>query len=192
VFVSDLRHYLDIADDLVDSPATRLGRQLGLIVQAATSRDTGERWVTALACPRRPNRQRCTGTVEVARIGASINWECTACRDNGTISGWENSTFDIRVADPEMNALGVDTALVSVMITKQVAVTLQALPLLESDLERVVFQTAIVDDLAVLVCSENQLEELAEHVAAEANHAPNRRHQKLLDTAYEVLNAASP
>jgi ribosomal protein L37AE/L43A len=190
VFVADLRHYLDVPDDLVDGPAGRLGRQLGLIVQAATARHGDGRWVSALSCPRRPNRQKCTGSIAVDRIGGSINWECTACHETGTIGGWEDSPFDIR-PDISQDAASMESASVSVVFTKEVAVAFQSIMLLDDDLLRVVFGIGIVDDAAVLVCTENQLEELAEVVAAEANHTGNRRLQKLLDTAYEILTAAA-
>jgi plasmid stabilization system protein ParE len=42
-----------------------------------------------------------------------------------------------------------------------------------------------------LTVTDEDLEELLGFVAAEANHEPNRRRQRRLDTAFEALNAAA-
>ena len=43
----------------------------------------------------------------------------------------------------------------------------------------------------VLAATEDDLEELIGAVAAEANHEPNRRRQRRLDAAFDVLNHAA-
>jgi hypothetical protein len=188
VFVSDLSHYLDLPDT-VPAPARRLAGELGLIVQTATSRNPGLAWVSALGCPRRPNHQRCSGTITVARTGTSISWECTACHDDGIITGWKHSLFDLSTYNLQgpAGALRDACEIISVVISPEVVAILQGLTMLDETLERVVFQTGIINGVAVLTGTEDQIEDLVEHIAAEANHAPNRRQQKLLDAAYETL-----
>ena len=95
MFVSDLRHFLDMPDT-VPGPARRMGELLGLIVQTATTRAPGVRWVTTIKCGRRPNHKPCVGTIEVSRNdrAATISWECTACHDDGIITGWEQTIHD--------------------------------------------------------------------------------------------------
>ena len=46
-------------------------------------------------------------------------------------------------------------------------------------------------DSAVLIVTDDDLEELIGFVAAEANHEPNRRRQRRLDTAFQALNTAA-
>jgi hypothetical protein len=55
---------------------------------------------------------------------------------------------------------------------------------------RLVFSIRAVGDALVLTASEEQLDELLGFVAAEANHEDNRRRQKRLDSALDVVEAA--
>lgn len=92
VFVSDLRHFLDMPE-AAPGPARRMAEHLTLVVRAATAGEGGQSWVTALPCRRRPGRRPCTGNLAVFRsdVPPSIEWRCTACGDEGVISGWERS-----------------------------------------------------------------------------------------------------
>ena len=101
MFVSDLRHFLDLPDD-VPGPARRMADHLGSVVLAATAAEAGSPWESALRCQRRPGRRACPGHIAVFRadIPAAIEWRCTACGDEGVISGWEDSCFDLRDPRP--------------------------------------------------------------------------------------------
>jgi len=113
--VSDLEHFLDLPAT-VPGPALRLADRLGRMVSAATvaraiaerhppfvlnvgtAGDVGEPWPTAIRCERRPGRRPCTGFIEVVRAEPEvpIRWWCNACDDEGVITGWERSPFDLR------------------------------------------------------------------------------------------------
>lgn len=185
MFVSDLRHFLELPDE-VPGPARRMAQHLANIVRAATTSGTGVKWVTAISCNRRPRNRSCTGTIAVVLrdIPSVIEWVCTSCRDDGVISGWEQSPFDLRHTDPNPTA---DSPM-RVTVPVDVIVTLRTLALLDAATERLVFAATINDaGEAVLVGSQDDLDELADHVAAEANHTDNRRHQKRLDAAFDLL-----
>ena len=53
MFVSDLRHFLDIPDD-APGPARKMAEHLGFVVRVATAGEAGAPWVSALTCRRRP------------------------------------------------------------------------------------------------------------------------------------------
>ena len=97
VFVSDLRHFLDLPDDVL-APARRMAEHLSLIVRAATEGDAGPKWISALTCGRRPGRQPCPGHLAVLHIDVppSIEWQGTSCGDEGVISAGEHSPVDLR------------------------------------------------------------------------------------------------
>jgi len=57
MFVSDLRHFLDLPDD-VAAPARRMAERLTLIVPAATAGSSDAEWVSALPSDRRPGHRR--------------------------------------------------------------------------------------------------------------------------------------
>jgi hypothetical protein len=187
MFVSDLRHFLDVPED---APATarRMAEHLTLIVRAATAGQGGQRWVSALNCTRRPGRRPCPGHLGVFRsdVPPSIQWWCTSCGDEGVISGWEGSPFDLR-AHGVLSALG---EVRRVVVPVDVAAALRSLMLLDTDSERLVFRATVTDEGVVLIGDEDDFEELIGYVAAEANHEADRLRQKRLDAAFAVLNDA--
>ena len=97
MFVSDLRHFIDMPEDAL-GPARKMADHLGSIVKAATATKTGTAWETALPCRRRPGNRPCPGHIVVFRpdLPATIDWRCSSCDDEGVISGWAGSYFDLR------------------------------------------------------------------------------------------------
>jgi len=190
MFVSDLRHFLDMPDD-APGPARRMADHLGGIVRAATAAESGEDWMSALSCRRRPNRKPCTGTISLFRtdVPPSIEWRCTGCGDMGVISGWQGSHFDLR----ERTSPGATTPRgkqIRLEATSDVVSVLREIEILDLACERAVFAARVESGRIFLKLNDEELEELAEHLAAEANHEPNRRRQKRLDAALMLLTAA--
>ncbi len=118
--------------------------------------------------------------------GAPIQWRCGVCDDDGVISNWENSPFDLR-----RRRLAVAGAVTEIVISEEVAVALRNLRLLDTDCERLVFRLRAHNDGAVLAATAEELDELIGFVAAEANHEPNRRRQQRLDAAFHALHTAA-
>jgi len=188
MFVSDLQHYLDMPDD-VPGPARRMAEHLTMIVRAATAAGSGSAWTSALTCIRRPNHRACPGNLVLRRIDvpASIEWQCASCGDDGVISGWEETPFDLRRLGSEHTGVrGVDLT-----VPSAVAHALRSVTLLDTTAELLVFRArAAHDGTIILHASEDDLDELIGYVAAEANHERNRARQKQLDSAFEILNRA--
>lgn len=187
MMVTDLHHFLDLPDD-TPGPARRLAEQLSLIARAATAGDAGSAWETALPCPRRPANRRCPGRIIVLRTEppAPIRWQCSVCTDQGLISNWADSPYDLRP-----RRLTLTDPVNQIVINHEVAAALRELRLLDADCERLVFRTRAHHDGAVLPATDDDLEELIGFVAAEANHESNRRRQQRLDTAFDALNNAA-
>lgn len=187
VMVTDLQQLLDLPPE-TPGPAWRLAEQLGNIVRAATSGDVGAEWESALPCRRRPGHRACPGRMIVARTeaGVPIRWQCSACEDSGVISNWEGSPFDLRRR--HLTATG---PVKDIVITYEVAAALRDLVLLDPDCERLVYRIRAQSHGAVLSATDEDLDELMGAVAAEANHESDRRRQKRLDAAFDVLNNAA-
>lgn len=79
-------------------PARRLAEYLGSIVAAVTGTEPDD--PLGLRCRRRPGRRPCPGEVEgyIDPESNTIHWACLVCGDNGTISNWENTMWDLREA----------------------------------------------------------------------------------------------
>lgn len=188
MLVSDLNHFLDLPD--VHGPARRLGQHFGNIVRAATAAHrVGDRWTSALPCRRRPGRRPCPGriTIAVRQPPVPISWCCSACDDEGVISNWENSPYDLR----RQRLTAVNHTVHEVVVTDEVAAALRELVLLDPDRERLVFGMGAHRHGAALHASDDDLEELIGSVAAEANHESNRSRQRRLAATYDALDVAA-
>ena len=119
---------------------------------------------------------------------APIQWQCSVCSDDGVISNWQVTPFDLRRRE-----LVLADDVTAVAVSLEVAAALQELQLLDPDCERIVFRVRLAAgrDGAVLSVTADDLEQLIDAVAAEANHKPNRRRQRRLDAAFDALNDAA-
>jgi hypothetical protein len=187
MFVTDLHHFLDLPED-TPGPARRLAEHLGNIAKAATAGDAGAAWETALPCRRWPANRRCPGRMIVLRTdpAAPIRWQCGVCGDDGVISNWAASPFDLR-----RRRLTLVGPVSEIVIPHEVAAALRELRLLDADCERLVFRIRARDDRAILAATDSDLDELVGFVAAEANHEPGRRRRQRLDTALFALSNAA-
>jgi hypothetical protein len=187
MFVTDLHHFLDLPGD-TPGPVRRLAEHLANIVRAATAGDAGTGWETALRCRRRPRNRPCPGRMIVLRthIEQPIRWQCGVCDDQGVISNWEDSPFDLR-----RHGLSLAETTHEIVLDNETVAALHDLRLLDLDCQRLVFRIRAHHDHAVLTVTDEDLEELLGFVAAEANHEPNRRRQRRLDTTFQALNTAA-
>lgn len=189
MLVADLGHFLGLPEDASGS-ARRLAQHLGDIVRAGTAGEVGDPWVSALPCRRRPAHRRCPGRITIAIVGAEasapIRWWCSVCDDEGVISNWAHTPYDLR-----RRRLSIAGDVDEVIVSDETAAALRELVLLDPDCERLVFGMRAHPDGAVLLASADDLEELIGFVAAEANHEPNRRRQHRLDAAFNALTDAA-
>ena len=117
----------------------------------------------------------------------SIEWCCERCGDQGVVSGWEDSPFDLRSSH---TGAGDAELTKSFVVGDDVAASLRDLQLLDRECERLVYRMVGSADGAVLTIDAEDLDELLGFVAAEANHEEDRRRRKRLDGAFLVLQGA--
>jgi hypothetical protein len=76
------------------------------------------------------------------------------------------------------------------LLTDDLAAPLRELMFLDMECERLIFRMHHSSEGAVLTASADELDELLGFIAANANHETNRRRQKRLDAAFNVLTDA--
>ena len=97
-WVTDLWHFLNDDGSLADMPrpAFNLATYFGRIVRAVTTRNK-DTLVTGVRCRRRLGRRQCSGEI-IAFVdeqrASAIDWSCQVCKDNGFISGWQDTIWD--------------------------------------------------------------------------------------------------
>jgi hypothetical protein len=185
MLVADLQHFLDLDPD-TPGPARNLAEHLAGIVAAASAGDAHTQWETALPCRRRPANRHCPGRIMVVcpQPDQPIGWRCNHCGDDGTISNWAGSIYDLR-----RQHLTAAQPLRDIVIDTDSAAILRTLPFLDNDCQRAVFAIRNHNNELHLALTDTELDELIDAVAAESNHEPNRRRQRQLDAAYEALTA---
>jgi hypothetical protein len=188
--VADLRHYLDMGDD-IPGPARRMGEQLSVIVATATARPVGVPVTSAVGCQRRPSRRPCTGWMMVRRTSNEIAWCCDACGDDGVIHGWEGTHADLSTLDDnhaDDGDSGRET--ISVLVTRDMFDAMRDVLLLDTAAMLVIARADGRSDGVVLTGAVDTFDEIVDSIAAEANNEPDRRRQRRLDAACGVLEDA--
>ena len=99
--ISDIRHFSVDDNFPPDMPvsARRLAGFLGDIISFATFiADPGIAQEIPMWCRRRPGKKSCKGDLVVYREDntSDIIWECPKCGDNGIITNWLNTGWDMR------------------------------------------------------------------------------------------------
>jgi hypothetical protein len=98
--IADLHHFLDDFGSIApeSGPARKLAEHLAAIVAESTAVLADIEGYQRQRCQRRPNRRPCPGLIDswIDPATGAIYWECPSCRDNGLISNWEGTMWDLR------------------------------------------------------------------------------------------------
>lgn len=103
-WVSDMTHFVAVLDPAADvpPPARKIGTFLGGIVHEMTCHPRSHPRDTGLRC----QRSRCTGRVHAFLEGlARIQWFCDMCDDQGWISNWRGTPWDMTGKPPTERTL---------------------------------------------------------------------------------------
>jgi hypothetical protein len=196
MLITNILH-LEGADSREPLPAAflKLRDHLHHIVQAATSVEHAH-FVTGIPCRRRMNRKPCAGLIVVERTdvpGPFIHWLCDACKDEGRISDFKESLYNLsrrpsslgKEIDPGEKRLSVDLTCAEYKAWIQG----DLIPY-DPDSMRLIYSAYADGEGVVLTGWEGDLDFLRDATAADANHEPNRRRGKLMDSIFRKLTAA--
>lgn len=98
MWVINIQHWLDETKTGPAVPQLRLKvKKLSEIIMYATSATAGIPTDSTPRCWRRPKRKPCQGLLDIYldAITDQIHWHCSACKDEGVVSGWEGLIWDM-------------------------------------------------------------------------------------------------
>lgn len=187
LYVTDMRHFdgIEQMTDKASSPARKLAMYMGAIVGAASAGGAGRVLATPLPCQRRPDRRPCPGTLLVRRteVPPTIVWVCPSCGDEGVISGWEETIWNLGPAyEP--------SAPVEVRLDWDRYRALAAVMTFDADVERIVRSAEVDGDAVVLRADAEDLDLLIGAVTAESNNETSAKRRRALDEVSQMVEEA--
>jgi len=99
LLITDLRHFLDEAGDIISEPAhvKALASYLTAIVLMSSYPDSERPPEYIVTCRKRPKRKPCHGEVFgfIIPDSGNIMWMCPECNNRGLISNWRGTIWDL-------------------------------------------------------------------------------------------------
>jgi hypothetical protein len=186
VWVTDLRDAVGLHGELAES-RKGIGQFVAAIVEAATARPRGPWGKTVVRCTlRRPARSKCDGLAQVRLDNLDdVAWRCVVCGNQGVVRTWQDSAFDLRRARDARPRRQRTAVTLSVPEYEAIRDSL----MMGADHAEILAAATPEEDGIGICAAPGELEALCDSVAAEANHAPTRRLQRLLDSTVERLRS---
>ncbi len=184
-YITDITHFEGLSPRLARGPAGRIARYFGSIISAASVLGIGTWTDVAIRCRRRPGRKPCPGHICVYRRGhfAAIEWHCTSCDDQGIISNWRRSTWDL---SPGEGNEGGAARPAEIVVSGEELGELRKI-LLDTVNQRVIDEATVTPGGFTLHGSEDNFEDLLDYIADEANHEPDPRRGNILSNVCERI-----
>ena len=188
-FIADMRHFMeqDPGKEL-PGPAVRIRRFLGRIIEASTVATPGLLTQTGSRCRRRPGHKPCSGSLQVmlTELPAQIRWLCPSCGDNGIITHWRGTPWDM---SPGAVPAATGDPLADLLLTGMEHRALQQIEILDQQTRDVVNQARETSAGVLVRGTEEQMEDLAGFLAAEVNHEKRRSRRNMLQAILGRLQA---
>jgi len=185
-WVTDITDFEDLPPDITEGPAHRIAVYFGSIVSAASALPTGV-WVdAAIQCRRRPGRKKCPGHIQLYRASAlsSIEWHCSFCDDQGVITNWKGTRWDLsrwcRSTEPKLREL---------LLTHEELRELRNNLTFDPECECLIWGTILTPNGIVMRATDEGLDDLLGFIAAESNHEERKHRRNILDRVYDKIDA---
>jgi len=178
-FIADMRQFAESepGEDL-SGPALRIRRFLGKVIEEATTSTPGKLTETGVPCRRRPGHKACAGRLDVmlTEVPAQIRWVCPECGDNGIVTHWRGTPWD---RTPRSRPVPEEPQ-VEILLTGMEHRAIQKIDILDAPTREVVDGARETQDGMVIRCTDEQLDDLAGFLSAEANHEKRASRREML------------
>jgi hypothetical protein len=181
-FITDLAHLVDENGLPPVGAPKELLEALGFyggIVEAGSSHPVGTQFPSAIPCRKDPTKSRLT---IANRRDGTILWKCPDCDENGSISNWQGSDYDLSGAtEPDMGRR------VGVHVTAEAHGALREI-ITNSQEEQAIIAGAVVTSEGIWISGRvDDFEELLGSIAAAANHAKNAKRRRVLHGVFDKV-----
>ena len=185
-YITNMMHFLN-EDGLVPMGQPEefyaMLNYFGDIVNAASSHPTDAQFCSTVVCRGESGRRRCGSYLTIAhQPGNTIHWQCSECGDQGFISSWLGTIYDLNEAverDP--------TQRVSVAITPDEHRLLKEAITSSQEEDAIISGAVSTPDGVILSGGLDDFDLLLGSIAFNANHAKTAKCQKTMDKVYEKI-----
>ncbi len=185
-YVCDMTHFLDENGMLpIEMPKEfyALMDYLAAIVRASSSHSGNTQLCSAIPCRRRPGRKPCgSNLMIVSQPDNVIHWLCTGCGEQGYISNWQGTIYDLSDA-VESNP----SPRLTVLVTAEEHRLLSGIITASQEEDAVVSGAMSTPDGILLTGGMEDFDLLLGSIAAEANHSGNAVKRRALDGVYGTI-----
>jgi hypothetical protein len=187
IYVTDMTHFEGIPSGPEYKPARRIAQFFGSIVYSASVFPGDKQIEAALFCRRRPNRIPCPGHLQIRRDSASgiINWHCTHCDDQGEISSWEGTSWDLSRQEP--NHLD-NQKIHELVLTRDEIHELRGSPTLSLKYKNLLYHAILVHGDIVIRTTLAELDSLQQEIAFDVSLEEKRSRRRDLEYVYERMD----
>ena len=182
--ITDLTHFLDENGQApIDAPE-QLRDALGFfgsIVEAGSSHPVGTRFSSTIPCRREPKKSRLTITNGIDGV---MCWECPDCGENGCISKWQGSSYDLSDAmEPDADSrVGVHVTAGEHRLLSEIITSSQE--------EDAIIAGGIVTPKGIWLSGRiDDFDLLLGSIAFDANHSESAKRQRAMDRVFSKIEA---
>jgi len=187
-YVSQMHHFLD-ENGL---PPVGLPKEFyssldyhAAIVKAGSSHSSNTQFCSAITCRRRPNHKPCGSYLTVThREDDVIHWQCPGCGEQGFISHWEGTIYDMTYAEePEPGEL------VSITITPEEYKMLSEIIVVAQEESAIIFGAVSTPKGMLLTGRVEGFDQLLDAIAFDINHADSPKRRRVMDGIYDKIES---
>lgn len=185
-YVSDLTHWLD-EDGMLPMGMPKefyaLVNYHGAIVRASSSHPGSTQLCSAVACRRRPGRKPCGSTLTIInRPDHVIHWVCPGCGEQGYISNWQGTIYDLSGA-----AESDPTLRLTVLVTAEEHELLSGIITCSQEEDAIISGAMSTPGGVLLIGEIEDLDLLMGSIASEARDTDDSKHRKALDRIFDKI-----
>lgn len=183
-YITDLAHFLD-ENGLppVDAPRRmlRMLAFLGSIVKAGSSHPVGTQFASAIPCRRR-FCSRLSLTIANGRDGRT-RWECPDCGENGYISKWQGSDYDLSAAVEPAAGLRI-----GMLVTSEEHKWLSEIMTNSQEEDAIIAGGVVVDQGVWISGRPEDFDLLLGSIAFDANHTNSTKRRRALHAIHDRVD----